>query len=223
MCTKLSTTKEHIPPQCIFPEQKDLPAGVDFRRNLITVPSCDDHNLSKSYDDEYLNLVIMSHFENNLHAQRQFSKKQMRAFKERPSKYGMFKGMFPAKVFGLPSMGFIVDRERLDKSLDWISRGLYHHHFNDIWAERIRIVIPSLVAVGSPDSQEINLREAHISAITSKYLQGEPINGGNPEIFQYQFRRELDPLGFIVRMVFYEGFLVTAFSIPSVMNVENDA
>jgi hypothetical protein len=223
MCEKPPTSTEHIPPQCIFPEKKDLPVGVDFRKNLITVPSCDDHNISKSDNDEYLNLVIMSHFENNLHAQRQFSKKQMRAFTKRSSKFSMFKGMFPAKVFGLPSMGFKADRERLDKSLDWIARGLYYHQFADVWNEKIKVVIPSLFAVGSNDSKDINLREAHVAAITSRYLKDEPMNGENPEIFHYQLRREINPLGLMVRMVFYEGFVSTAFSIPSIMNVENDA
>ena len=29
MCEKLATSVEHIPPQCLFPEQKDLPDGID--------------------------------------------------------------------------------------------------------------------------------------------------------------------------------------------------
>ena len=54
MCTSAATSVEHVPPRCLFPEQKDLPIGVDLRKQLITVPSCDIHNSRKSKDDEYL-------------------------------------------------------------------------------------------------------------------------------------------------------------------------
>src|SRR6056297_1597568 len=52
-CGKPATSSEHVPPKCIFPEQKDLP-DEDYRKNLITVPSCDKHNAAKSRDDEFL-------------------------------------------------------------------------------------------------------------------------------------------------------------------------
>ena len=51
MCEELATSVEHIPPQCLFPEQKDLPDGIDLRKQLLTVPSCDKHNSKKSQDD----------------------------------------------------------------------------------------------------------------------------------------------------------------------------
>ncbi|MDC5072991.1 hypothetical protein NRA08_18095, partial [Acinetobacter baumannii] len=57
MCDAEATTVEHVPPKCIFPESKDLSSAdklLDFRKQLITVPSCDDHNGKKSKDDEYL-------------------------------------------------------------------------------------------------------------------------------------------------------------------------
>lgn len=47
MCDAEATTVEHVPPKCIFPESKDLSSTdklLDFRKQLITVPSCDDHN-----------------------------------------------------------------------------------------------------------------------------------------------------------------------------------
>src|SRR5262249_38328640 len=54
MCDKPATTKDHIPPLCFFPEQKDIPKGANYRKNLITVPACDEHNSKTSMDDEYL-------------------------------------------------------------------------------------------------------------------------------------------------------------------------
>lgn len=52
MCEKPASTVEHVPPKCIFPEQKDSLGGQDLRKQLITVPACDVHNTKKSRDDE---------------------------------------------------------------------------------------------------------------------------------------------------------------------------
>jgi hypothetical protein len=53
MCENPPTSREHVPPKCLFPESKDV-KGQNFRENLITVPSCDLHNSKKSKDDEFL-------------------------------------------------------------------------------------------------------------------------------------------------------------------------
>lgn len=55
-CGWVATSSEHVPPKCLFPESKDVKGIYDrsFRNNLITVPSCDKHNMKKSHDDEYL-------------------------------------------------------------------------------------------------------------------------------------------------------------------------
>ena len=53
MCDSYAVTVEHVPPACLFPEKKDS-KDIDFRKNLITVPSCEIHNSKKSDDDEFL-------------------------------------------------------------------------------------------------------------------------------------------------------------------------
>lgn len=49
-CGKLATSREHVPPESLFPENKDIKmiSNYSYRYNLITVPSCDEHNMSKS-------------------------------------------------------------------------------------------------------------------------------------------------------------------------------
>ena len=59
-CDNKAVSREHIPPKCFFPERKDFPNDKDYRRDLITVPSCIVHNLHKAYDDEYCFFVIAS-------------------------------------------------------------------------------------------------------------------------------------------------------------------
>ena len=49
MCDSIATTREHVPPKCLFPEKKDIGDDI-YRQNLITVPSCDKHNTSKSQE-----------------------------------------------------------------------------------------------------------------------------------------------------------------------------
>lgn len=62
MC--VATSREHVPPKNLFPEARDFP-GRDFRQQLITVPSCDIHNLAKSQDDEFLMVCLAGLVGNN--------------------------------------------------------------------------------------------------------------------------------------------------------------
>ena len=84
MCGECVTSREHVPPKCLFPEKKDLPKGFNLRKNLITVPSCDLHNTHKSQDDQYLQLVLTCTFEGNNTKTNLFNTKVMRAFDRKP-------------------------------------------------------------------------------------------------------------------------------------------
>ena len=84
MCEKLETGVEHVPPRCLFPKQKDLPAGVDLRKQLITVPACDEHNTCKSQDDEYLLYLLVINLPANETAKNQFFTKIMRSIQLNP-------------------------------------------------------------------------------------------------------------------------------------------
>jgi hypothetical protein len=64
MCERPATSREHVPPRCLFPESKDMD-GESYRQNLITVPSCDQHNMAKSRDDEFLMVSLAGIIGNN--------------------------------------------------------------------------------------------------------------------------------------------------------------
>ncbi len=64
-CGAPASSKEHVPPKCLFPEEKDINTSF-FRHNLITVPSCDQHNSVKSKDDEFLLACITGIVGNNV-------------------------------------------------------------------------------------------------------------------------------------------------------------
>lgn len=60
LCDKPAAGVEHVPPRCLFPKASDLGEGVNYRKNLLTVPSCEAHNSEKSKEDEYFLNVITS-------------------------------------------------------------------------------------------------------------------------------------------------------------------
>jgi hypothetical protein len=65
MCSQAATSREHVPPACLFPEKKDIKTSI-FRNNLITVPSCDLQNSKKSKDDEFLMACLAGIVGNNV-------------------------------------------------------------------------------------------------------------------------------------------------------------
>src|SRR6266576_4429106 len=80
MCDKPATSHEHVPPKCIFPERKDT-GGEDLRDQLMTVPSCDEHNTRKSKDDEFLMVSLAGILGNNSIGYRQKFTKVNRAIR----------------------------------------------------------------------------------------------------------------------------------------------
>jgi hypothetical protein len=205
MCEEPSTSREHAPPKCLFPEPKDSPTGRDLRRNLITVPSCSTHNLRTSMDDEYFLVVSALHFETNDVSAQQFSTKILRALQRRPAfRAGTFAEMFPGLVEGQPSGGFRVDHSRLERIVDKTARAIFHHHHatNAKLTRPIHVHLPALRYTDGrpvPGANELGrLAHAHFGDI--------PWEGANPEVFCYRFRiDETDEASFLW-MRFFSGF-----------------
>jgi hypothetical protein len=122
---------EHIPPKCLFRQPRPS--------NLITVPSCDKHNLKKSKDDEYFRwFIATASAEKSQQARELIDAKVIKEFKRKPallnkiwqgairniniySQGGIYLGNKP---------GFRLDRIRLQKILDQICKGIFFYHFN---------------------------------------------------------------------------------------------
>lgn len=217
MCDQPATSDEHVPPKCFFPEQKDLGTENDYRKNLLTVPSCNKHNLTKSKDDEYLLFVIVSHYENFSVAQQHFSTKVMRAVRRRPSFYKFVATNYLISLYGKLSLAYEVDRDRFDRELDHITRALYYFHYKSKLNLPIIIFTPDLFLYNSPDSKNVNQKMQQIDKITIDSLSQQPFYGNNPEIFCYQFRYIDEIPSFILRMIFYGGFIVIAYASQSVI------
>jgi len=214
MCDAPATqAAEHAPPKCFFPEKKDLPKGIDLRKNLITVPSCDTHNLKKSKDDEYLLFVVISHFQNNNIAARQFITKIMRAMATRPSLRHFYTATLQEVEWnGAKTHRYMPNWNRVIQTMECIARALYFNHYKERWTVPILIDSPGFISFDRSQSEKIN-RTTHALAQGCDILfKGEAKHGDNPEVFYYQIHRDSTRNVVVLRMMFYEGLPVVALS-----------
>ena len=213
MCDRRATSKEHVPPRCFFPEKKDLPQGEDYRVNLITVLSCELHNLSKSEDDLYLLSVIVAYYKNNSVAQRHFSTKMLRAIERSPWLRETYTRKWSPVLVGSTRLpAFDVDRRRVIKSLTCIVNGLHFHHYREQWSHDILIYTPPLLYMDGPEPpQRVDVKRA-FDTLSQTHLENQPRLGVNREVFYYQTYRDEQGECLLVRMAFYRGFVVYGFS-----------
>ncbi|MBI2966795.1 MAG: hypothetical protein HYY40_03145 [Bacteroidetes bacterium] len=206
-CGGAATTREHIPPICLFPEKKDI--GVnDFRNNLITVPSCSEHNIKKSKDDEFLFTCLAGVVGNNLlgyfHTRTKVKRALVRKgkdsiytiFKDPEHKYFKTKGgkIYPV-IQGSPHI------DRLIKCFQHIACGLYFSEYKKVFKGEC------IILMGFLKYKDENFDKIKIWCKRAFELQSEnwKIKGTNPEIFKYQFG-VADNNGLVpLKMTFYEG------------------
>ncbi len=209
MCDAIATTHDHIPPKCIFPEQKDT--GVDFKKNLITVPACDNHNLTTSLDDEYLMGILAFHWRNNQVAYQQSITKIKRALQNNKRYYDLFFGEGKHQLLfweGKQLMTAPVDIRRFNSIMQKISRGLYFHHFNRKWIGDLDIQPISLVAIYVRDPGPTAVASTQVIQQMKQLCSKEKKHGANPDIFYYQLVHDNPPTHTIFYLVFYGGFEV---------------
>lgn len=184
-CSNVATSKEHVPPLCLFPEQKDA-NGRDFRKNLITVPSCDEHNTKKSSDDEFLMASLSPIVGNNSAAYLQTLTKLQRANKR--SKGRLFNetlsdarnlvlkssngGHFPVSI-GHP------DIRRMCSALEHVARGLYFYLRKSRFEGKCVVLPEFVIFVG--DLELVKIVAGKLSR--QERLKWQQI-GDNPEIFR---------------------------------------
>lgn len=216
-CGAPAVSREHVPPICIFPERKD--SHGDFRKNLITVPSCDVHNSQKSKEDEFLLFSIASIVGNNylgfLHTQTKIS----RALR-RKSKSFLEKAVIRnSKTFVLESKNktkFIVsqgspDYHRLVSCFENIAAGLFFKDFGQVFSGDFKMFFGFINYTDENTNTFVKFVRDRWDIDAHKY----PIKGENPEVFKYQFA-DADEFGIIgLKMLFYHGTEIYLAFLPS--------
>lgn len=190
MCNGAATSDEHAPPRCIFPARKDTPNQTDYRRNLITVPSCDAHNNVKSHDDEYLLHVLAASYTSSNVGLTQFITKSARAFAKTPTKASSL--IRRSESVQLQRVGdsswedglhVIVEAERLDLVLGNCARALYFHETGRKLLGPLE-VITAFTMYNDPTAQTWVTSRL---AVTKSFLANHTAKGGNPDVFKYKF------------------------------------
>lgn len=215
-CGQPESSKEHVPPSCLFPEYKDV--KINLRKNLITVPSCELHNSKKSSDDEFLMMSITSLFQNNLIGFLQTHTKINRAYRRKNKDFLNKEILRNAKSrvvrtksgTEFPVLQGNMNTTRLIECFRNISYGLYRHEHQKNFQGVVQIIL------GFADYEDNN-QEMLKKFIARRFDLEEralEIKGENPSVFTYQFCSP-DEFGLIgMKMTFYGGTTVYAAYSP---------
>jgi len=204
-CGKPATSKEHVPPKALFPKQKDSPDKIDYRKNLVTVPSCDLHNSSKSKDDEYLLYVLTMSLPSNTVAKNQFLSKVRRAYEQRPGLLNRMASAYQSVTVHDRETGewsntvaVQTDHTRLLIAFEHIARAIHFHETGSVWVGTATVVVEFTLSLANSSA---NASQEALVAELDGALQGVPLVGSHPAVFAYQ------SVGFssgkVIRMHFY--------------------
>ncbi|MDP1996248.1 MAG: hypothetical protein Q8J90_03535 [Gallionella sp.] len=190
-CGKAATSVEHVPPKTIFPKPKDSPASRDYRKNLITVRSCDEHNSKKSKDDEYLLYVLAMSLPSNDIAKHQFLTKVRRAIERRPALLQKLLMKFREVTLHdtvnntwSKSIALQPDHTRLMSIFTHIAKAIYFLETGKIWQSEVTLLIEFLISLENIPQNE---RQAKVEQAANEFFANISHKGENKNIFTYQF------------------------------------
>lgn len=207
MCDATATTKEHAPPKCIFPEKKDLvDQSIDFRKNLIKVPSCPAHNTDKSNDDEYLLNILSMNISSSKNGVQQFLTKVQRAWTRSGGLRSAFMSsakpvLITTPLKFMPTFALTIDTNRIVSSLESCARALYYNKFQKKFLGSITIVTFFLRDLDPRFDTTLDTLYINTQALFKNIIS----EGDNPEIFSYKFFIEQGSNKVTLEMNFYEG------------------
>jgi hypothetical protein len=205
MCDNEGTNAEHVPPYCFFPP--------GHRLNLITVPSCAEHNLKQSKDDEYVRSIIAPSLGNNSFGLDMALTKVDRSFKHSA---GLVAAIFKAGTVvtnpdGSETVAVTVDLKRWDDFFEHFANAIYFHDCQTFHRQRWQILTPNFTLDASIlDDKPDPYREVNQKIVAMPFAKQIT---SNPEIFRYFFYR-YNPESYVYKFVSYEGLIVCALSVP---------
>ncbi|MDM5271200.1 hypothetical protein PGH07_03335 [Sulfurovum sp. zt1-1] len=215
MCDSDAVSSEHVPPKCLFPESKDV-EGENYRKHLITVPSCEIHNSAKSKDDEFLMISLAGIIGNNsigyLHKftkvnraiRRTANRLLDKAFTSRKHYYLKRDNGFLEVIWGTP------DHERLISCFEHIAYGLHYYHLGKCFKGKVNVLLGYLHS----EDEGNNTFVQYIKDRAAIDLKDIPEYGENRDIFYYQFSDPDDNGIYMVHMRFYGGIDIYASFLP---------
>ena len=209
MCANPKTSREHVPPQCLFPPAESI--GKNLRSNLISVPSCDTHNNKKSGLDEVLRSVLCMSINVNSVGTHLFFTSNLRAMQRSRA---LFHDVVRDSELLAGGVARIVrvPRDKFDVSIDHMARGLYFHAYADKWTAPILVHSPNFYAGATGEAVETDPETDMVVNELRPLLANVPVLGDNPEVFCYRIARDDAALLFAMAALFYGAFEVFAIS-----------
>ena len=202
-CDAEGVTKEHAPPDSFFPK--------GYRDNLVTVPSCHDHNTKNSKDVEYVRNVIVTHISTNEAAREHFQNKVIRSFENSSKLFNRtFKNVRLITLNGEETGVFNFDLPRFKLVMNAIAHAIFYKDFGKTYPRDWGIISSSLLSSstlyeGIPDNWEEYRNQLN-------QIQYTEMATPQPEIFRYGVKKWSDE-EVIYRFLFYEGFMVEALAL----------
>ena len=214
LCGAPRFSGEHVPARCFFPED---PA---YRKNLIKVSSCKNHNEDTSKDDEYVRNIICMSVGTNAVAFKQFIDKVLESFSRSSALANMTfhntKQVYlkDEKDNFKQTFAFEIDRIRFDRVMKKIGYALYYHEYGSIWKRGLIVATDCLLEHG--------MQKDELGALiqyAKRHINIPSFDGQNPQVFQYKFM-ETEGEDVILWIRFYEAFDV--FLIPNTTTSQPD-
>lgn len=213
MCDRAATSDEHAPPQCLFPEKRDA-FGRDYRKNLITVPSCDEHNQLKSNEDVFL-LAYLAGLEGNNEVGRNHNGTKVARCTLNSTDAKMLQLL--SKAQGNKSDSPAVDalfraivirvnayaEVRLHNCFEHIARALYFHQHRSRFYGHVAIHLSHHGFLSPFDADDTKARRLINLLADQEFSLDTTTEGENKEVFHYSFTPESSDGFILLRMVFY--------------------
>lgn len=173
-------------------------------------------------DDEYLRLILTNGYFNNHVGQAHFAGQVARGLQRRPGiLFDLYRTQTPVIVEGATTVSVDVDRQRFDRVIDHICRGLHFHLFGHRWQFPISVFSPSFLEIeNTPVSDRINTMNTGMCHAVARELRNAPKQGENPDVFWFQTSALPDRQRLLCRMMFYGGFDVFAVADPLLPSYE---
>jgi hypothetical protein len=194
ICAAPATSKEHVPPKCIFPEDEK------FRVNLIKVPSCDQHNSNKSKCDEWLRFILAVVPGTNELARQIIGGRVVRSFDHWPNIVDTLMPDLRLVQLGSEETGGItLDVPRFENSIASIVRGLFFHETDKKLTKELQVYWGAMLTENYSEAPFLNVLRKGEQMLPPSYT------GSNPQVFQYAFDVSKTGSRSLCRLRFYEG------------------
>jgi hypothetical protein len=214
-CDEKRASSEHVPPLCFFPETKDADGQSLYRKNLITVPSCELHNISKSDDDLYAAFHLASTIRGNHCARLVREGVIARAIeRDRTQRGGAFVKRLLTQIRGVIAENLFgnVDAARMVRVLSLCARGAYF--YERLKPLKLPLRVASLEYDLGDDPKKSEMLKVYRKSFDDE-MAGSEYRGSNPDVFQYAICEKPEKDVTMIHMIFFGALHRWAFYRPN--------